>query len=126
MLGGDDRYGVVRPINIHGLNNTMTTRLDRVLWIDVSSAVLFACLFVWAIYTANEAVADALRRYGHNVDSGALVWAAGILYFAPVAFLFGAAALCIRRRWKIMWVAHWLAVTCAVVPILVFGGFTCC
>ena len=95
----------------------MTVRRSFVVRIDVAVAVVFATLFVWSIYAANEAAADAVRRYGHNVDSGALQIAAAIVYFAPVAFLFALASLSILRSWRIGRTIHWLAISYAIVPL---------
>lgn len=93
----------------------------RTAWIDGTVALLYLALFVWAIYTANEAAAEAVRRYGHNVDSGALVFVAAVLYFAPVALLFGLAALCLYRGWRAQWYVHWFAVLCAIGPLFLPG-----
>ena len=87
-------------------------------WFDCIVATLLASLSSWSIYAANEAAADAVRMYGYNVDSGALVYALGVFYFAPVAVIFGIAALSFSQDWRIKWYVHWLAVVCAIGPIL--------
>jgi hypothetical protein len=73
------------------------------------------------LWLSNEAAADAVRRYGHNVDSGALEFVAAVLYLAPVALLFSSAAITLWRGWRIRWYAHWFAVAVAVVPLLIPG-----
>jgi hypothetical protein len=93
----------------------------RTAWIDGAVALLYLALFVWAVYTANAAAADAVRRYGYNVDSGAIVFVAAIFYFAPVALLFGLAAVSLSRGWRVQWYVHWLAVLCAVGPLFLPG-----
>ena len=49
-----------------------------VAWIDGSISSIFALLFLWVIYAANEAVVEAAHLYGRNVDSGALAYAADL------------------------------------------------
>jgi hypothetical protein len=97
-------------------------RSRSVVWIDTGVAILSAALFFWSIHAANEAAADAVRRYGYNVDSGALVLAVGVIYFAPVALIFGLAALSLWRDWRVQWFMHWFAVACALGPVLLAGA----
>jgi cell division protein FtsW (lipid II flippase) len=82
--------------------------------IDLVVAICLAALSLLLIYAADRAAADAVRRYGHNVDSGALEWMAAVLYVAPLALLFGFASLALSRRWWIGRFAHWLAVAAVV------------
>lgn len=93
----------------------------HLVWVDGAVSLVYAALFVWAIYTANEAAADAVRRYGHNVDSGALVFMAAVLYFAPVSLLFGLAALSWARGWRVQRYVHWFAIICAIGPLFLPG-----
>jgi Na+/H+-dicarboxylate symporter len=90
-------------------------------WFDTIVAILFAFLFAWFIYVANEAAAEAVRRYGRNVDSGALAWAAAVIYFGPVALLFAIAATALKQGWRIRWIAHWFAILAAVGFTLIPG-----
>jgi hypothetical protein len=93
------------------------TRGRKVAWIDGGFALMYAALFGCLVHASNEAAADAVRRYGHNVDSGALESMAAVVYSAPVALLFGLAAVSLSRGWRIRWYAHWFAVAGAVVPL---------
>ncbi|MEC5388316.1 hypothetical protein VVD49_21465 [Uliginosibacterium sp. H3] len=92
-------------------------------WIDASVSVLFAGLFAWAIYAANEAAADAVRHYGYNVDSGALVYIGAVIYLAPVACAFALASFSCFLRWRIKRFLHWLAVLGAIAPPLLSTAY---
>ena len=89
-----------------------------VAWIDAVFSCVFVLLVVLLIYLANQAAADAIRRYGHNVDSGALAYFVAIVYLAPVAVLFAFASCALFLGWVIRWYVHWFAVLCAVAPII--------
>jgi hypothetical protein len=93
----------------------------KVAFLDGGLALICAALCGWLVRVSNEAAAEAIRRYGHNVDSGALEWIAAVVYCAPVALLFSLAAVSLWRGWRIRWYAHWVAVAGAVVPLLVPG-----
>ena len=97
------------------------TPTRTVAWIDIALAFLYTGLFAWLLDASQEAAADAVRRYGRNVDSGALEYIAAVIYFAPVALLFGSAAVCLWRGWRIRWYVHWIAVAGAVVPLFIPG-----
>jgi len=88
---------------------------------DGGLALLCVTLFGWLVRASNEAAADAVRRYGHNVDSGALEWIAAFVYCVPVALLFSLAAFSLWRGWRIRWYAHWFAVAGGVLPLLLTG-----
>jgi hypothetical protein len=53
--------------------------------------------------------ADAVRRYGHNVDAGAVEYVTALLYAMPVALSLAFAAFGLWRVWRIRWYIHWLA-----------------
>jgi len=93
----------------------------RLIKVDGTMAVLFGALCAWAIYESYAAAQEAIREYGRNVDSGALVGAVGILYLAPVALLFGVAAVSMWRSWRFGWALHWFAVACAGLPLVYVG-----
>src|SRR5262245_5227514 len=97
------------------------TATRTVARIDIILAFLYTSVFAGLLHASHEAAADAVRRYGRNVDSGPLEFLAAVIYFAPVALLFGAAAVCLWRRWRIRWYVHWIAVAGAVVPLLIPG-----
>ena len=87
-------------------------------WIDAAVALLFALLFARSIYAANAAAAEAVRLYGRNVDSGALLYAAAVVYMAPAAFGFGLASLSMFLTFRFRWVVHGLPVALAAGPAL--------
>jgi len=95
----------------------MTSTMSGTAKTDAAVALLFAALCGWSLYAANEAAADAVRRYGHNVDSGAYVFFLGLFYFAPLALLFSAAAFAHFRNWRFGKWVHRLAITCTVAPV---------
>ena len=87
----------------------------------MAAAVLAAALFAWCLSTARAAVEEAVRTYGYNIDSGALLWVAAIYYFLPVALLFALAAVFLHRHWRFQWIVHWIVVTLAIAPLLIPG-----
>ncbi len=93
----------------------------RVAFVDGGLALICAVLCGWLVHVSNEAAADAVRRYGHNVDSGAMEWIGAVVFCAPVALLFSLAAVSLWRGWRIRWYAHWFAVAVAVIPFLLLG-----
>ena len=97
------------------------TRNRSLTKFDGAVAVFFGVLCGWAIHESYAAAQDAIRRYGHNVDSGALVGALAILYLGPVALLFGLAAAAMWRNWRLRWALHWFAVACAGLPLVYVG-----
>lgn len=68
-------------------------------------------------WVSRAQAAGAVRQYGHNVDSGALEYAAVVVFLLPVAALFGAAAIAGARDWRLGRYVHWIAVVAAVFPI---------
>jgi hypothetical protein len=88
---------------------------------DALLAALFATASAWMLWVSRVQAASAVRRYGHNVDSGALEYAAVVLFLLPLAILFGAAAIAGAREWRVGRYVHWFAVACAVCPI-VYGA----
>ena len=95
----------------------MTAPVTRAVKTDAVMALLFAAFFVWTQYAAYVAVAETVRRYGRNTDSGAFEYMAGYFYFAPVTLLFVAAAI---NQWRgSRWgrVMHWSAVSYAAAPL---------
>jgi hypothetical protein len=89
--------------------------------IDLCVAACLAALSMLLIHGSNGAAEDAVRRYGYNVDSGAIEWMMGILWAAPLALLFAIASLTLWRGWRIARYVHWLAV--AAVAALPFADY---
>ena len=64
-------------------------RIDQpLMFLDAIVAVLMAVGAGYLLYVSREAAADAVRMYGHNVDSGAVESIAGGLYCVPNVALF--------------------------------------
>jgi hypothetical protein len=84
---------------------------------DALLFALFATASAWMFRVSREQAAGAVRQYGYNVDSGALEYAAAVVYLLPLAVLFGAAAVAGAREWRLGRYLHWLAVVAAVCPI---------
>ena len=61
-----------RWLSFVSLDPKSMSRSRKVAWVDGGLALIYAALFGGLIRASNEAAADAIRRYGHNVDSGAL------------------------------------------------------
>ena len=75
----------------------------KIAFVDGGLALMGAALRGWLVRVSNEAAADAVRRYGHNVDSGALEWIAAVVYCFLVALLFSLAAVSLWRGLRIRW-----------------------
>ena len=86
------------------------TKAQSIAKVDFFVAICFAASSLALMHLSNSAVADTIKRYGRNVDSGVFEWIASVLYAGPLAFLFGFASLALWRRWWIAPYAHWLAV----------------
>jgi uncharacterized membrane protein len=96
-------------------------RAKTVAWFDAALATMFALLGIWLIHMADKAAEFAVREYGRNVDSGAVLAMIAIAYCAPLAIAFALASWSLFSNWRIRWFAHWIAVVLAVVP-LIFDG----
>jgi hypothetical protein len=90
--------------------------------IDAGFSLFLALLAAGLIYLSFGAAEESVRKYGRNVDSGALEWTIAVLYCLPVALLFALAAVSFWRRWRIARYVHWFAVVCAVGPIAIEIG----
>jgi hypothetical protein len=62
-----------------------------IAWLNLACACIAVASLVSCFY-GHRAAEQAVRDYGHNVDSGAYVILAGVVFFAPAAVLFGFAA----------------------------------
>ncbi|BCT93586.1 hypothetical protein LYSHEL_26110 [Lysobacter helvus] len=87
-------------------------------WIDTAAAIVFTCMGALLLNASRVAAADAVRRYGRNVDSGALESMAALVYFAPGTILFALAAVALFRRWRGARWLHLLAWGWAALPLL--------
>jgi hypothetical protein len=84
---------------------------------DALLCALFATASAWMLWVARVQAAGAVRQYGFNVDSGALEYAAVVVFLLTSAVLFGAAAFAGAREWRLGRYVHWLAVVAAICPI---------
>lgn len=84
---------------------------------DAALAALFAAACAWMLWVSKEQAVAAVREYGYNVDSGALQFAAAVVFLLPVAALFSTAAIAGARGWRVSRYMHWFAVVAAVCPI---------
>jgi hypothetical protein len=76
-------------------------------------ALLVAMAVAWSIRSAQLAAEEAIRTYGYNVDSGAILWFFAYL-IAPAAITFGIAAVGFWYRLRIRWVLQLAAVAWVV------------
>jgi hypothetical protein len=70
------------------------------------AAALFAVGFIWSRYAAQAAAEQAIRDYGHNVDSGAYLLLIGATYFLPAAVIFAIASTAMFRAWQFKLLFH--------------------
>lgn len=93
-------------------------------WLDAVACLLFSALSVASYLSAKHAADEAMRLYGHNVDSGAYLAVAANIYFIPGALLLGlaTAANMLHWRWRaVPHVAAWIFVVWPVMAIVCFG-----
>ena len=95
----------------------------RTWHVDTLLCVLFAIASAWMFWVSREHAAGAGRQYGYNVDSGALEYAAVVVFLLPLAILFGVAAVAGARDWRLGRYVHWLALVATVCPIA-YGAIT--
>ena len=87
--------------------------MDRKLaWVNAAAAVLFVSCGIWFVHLADEMAAAAVREYGQNVDSGAIICLLVICFVAPNALLTALSALMMFRRWPGRWFVQALAGLC--------------
>lgn len=89
----------------------MSTAASRlVAAVNWSAAALIVTVIAWCVRTSRLAAEDAVRTYGHNVDSGAYIILFAILYLLPLVVLLILAGAGFWRRWRSRWYLE-----CAVV-----------
>ena len=84
-------------------------------------AALCLAGYLWSQAAARAAQADAIREFGHNVDSGAYLSAAGFLYFVPAVPLFALASVASYRGWRLRLLLQAVAWLWLASPWLVLG-----
>jgi len=92
-------------------------------YLDAIIAVLMVVSLGWLMHASFRAAAEAVRLYGHNVDSGAIEGITAALYCAPNALLFTIAAVAMWRVWPVRWFAQGIAIVWLIGPVMfaVFG-----
>jgi hypothetical protein len=87
-------------------------------YLDAIVAVLMVASLGWLLHASSRAAAEAIRLYGHNVDSGAIEGITATLYCAPNAVLFAFAAVAMWRAWRIRWFAQGIAIVWLIGPVM--------
>ena len=90
-------------------------------YVDLALAGLLVAASAWLIHLADAAAEDAVRRYGYNVDSGALLYFFVWVYLAPNVAATGFAALSMYRRWRVRWFAQAAAGLGLLIPLAIVG-----
>lgn len=70
----------------------------------------------WCFHAGHKAAGEAVRTYGHNVDSGALIILLGIVYLVPASILLALAGAAFWKSWRIKWFVEVIAVAWLVIP----------
>ena len=85
---------------------------DVVALVDLVLAAIATVAGIWIVATG-----DSLGRTPGDDYIGVAPWDIGVLlaFGGPAIVLLVAAAFMLRRRWRLAWVAHWLAVASSVV-----------
>jgi hypothetical protein len=71
-------------------------------------------------YLGNRAAEEAVRTYGHNVDSGAYIELFGALFFVPAVLLFAIAGAAFWRSWRVRWILQAGAAAWLALPVIDF------
>jgi hypothetical protein len=90
----------------------------RVALINAIVAIVLTGLAVWALYVSIAAADDAVRRYGENVDSGAIEGMVATIYLGPCALLFAMSALAVWKMWRPRWFIQAIALAWLTVPVI--------
>ena len=90
----------------------------RIPWVSASASLASFALAAWLFRLSSQAAADAVARYGRNVDSGALEYAVASIYFLPAGCLFLVAALVQRTDWRLRRLPGYIAWAFVVSPVL--------
>ena len=85
-------------------------------WLDAVAGTAFAALVPLSYYQAHLAAAEAVRLYGHNVDSGAYLIAIAVFYFAPAAIFLGLASTTLFLHWRFGKFLHRLSWSWVALP----------
>lgn len=86
----------------------------------VVALVMTACV-PWFLHLSREAEAEAVRRFGRNIDAGALEEVAAKFYFMPGALLFGLAAILVAKRWPLRWPVQLACMLWLLIPVVIMA-----
>jgi hypothetical protein len=101
-----------------GLSAARRHRLAR---FDLAVGLIMVALAVAGYVSAQHAAAEAVRRYGHNVDSGVHAWLFAVGVALPYGVLLLVAAAGLRRSRRLGTALHALAWGW---PLVVLAGAT--
>jgi hypothetical protein len=73
-------YRALYQPDIQAAGSRTPEKLKLVVRIDLWIAVCLVALALLLFYASESTAADAVRRYGRNIDSGVLEWMAAVLY----------------------------------------------
>ena len=112
----DNPYSSPKALPAETIPSRMPSRRFGRLY--AAGAALFVAGFFWSQYAARVAAEEAIREYGHNVDSGAYLVIIGTLYFLPSAVIFALASIAMFRAWRFRPAYHLIAWAWVASPFL--------
>jgi hypothetical protein len=83
-----------------------------------SLALLSLAALVGCFFSGNRAADEAIRTYGHNVDSGAYIILFGVIFFLPASLLLTIAGTAFWRHWRGRLVLQVIAVAWLLLPVI--------
>jgi nitrate reductase gamma subunit len=103
----------------------MLTTNRTAAYVNLAIGLCAIALIAASFVIAHRAAAEAVRTYGHNVDSGTYVVVAAVLFVGPAAILFPLAAAGFWFGWRWRW--FWQAVAAAggAFPLLLTIAGSC-
>jgi len=93
----------------------------RAIWaaaINWTLAILSVVALGLCFYSGRRAADEAVRTYGHNVDSGAYIILAGVIFFAPAALFFTIAGTAWWSQWRLRWLFQAAAIAWMLLPVI--------
>ena len=98
---------------------------STVIWkrIDFLAAIAMCMMGAILHFRGQREAADAVSRYGHNVDSGAVERILAILYCAPNALMLTVTGIAMHRQWRVRWWLQGFAILAVVCPVFLIFTF---
>jgi hypothetical protein len=90
----------------------------KIAWTNAILAGILVLAAAGLFVQSNREAEEAVRRYGHNVDSGAISYLVSTFFLMPSALAFGLTAIAMLRGWKIRWGVQIAALAWFVLPLL--------